>query len=75
MDFSQLLSNQNVLSFFFKAFSWVFSVIYLLFTLVIYKQTQTMNKTLTTHWGNLIVFISFLQIILALIIILLVIFI
>jgi len=38
---------------------------------VIYKQTQVMDKTLTTGGGKLIVFISFLQIILSFFIILL----
>lgn len=75
MNITQLFNNQNILNLFFKAFAWVFSIIYLLFTIVIYKQTQTMYKTLATKWGRLFVFISFLQIVAALITILVVIFI
>lgn len=71
MNITQFLNNQNLLSLFFKCFAYVFSVIYLLFAIVIYKQTQVMNKTLTTGLGNLIVYISSLQIMLALVIILL----
>ena len=70
MDFSQFLNNQSLLNLFFKAFAYVFSVIYLLFAIVIYKQTQVMNRTLKTGAGNIIVFISFLQITVALIVLL-----
>jgi len=71
MDFSQLLNNQSLLNFFFRSFAYVFSFIYLLFVIVIYKQTQVMNRTLTTKWGSYIIFLSLLQIVAALIIILL----
>ncbi|PIV09367.1 hypothetical protein COS31_03230 [Candidatus Roizmanbacteria bacterium CG02_land_8_20_14_3_00_36_15] len=71
MDLGQLINNQGLLGFFFKSFTLVFSVIYLLYAVVIYKQTQVMDKTLTTGGGKLIVFISFLQIILSFFIILL----
>lgn len=71
MDFSQLLNDQNLLNFFFRSFACVFSFIYLLFAIVIYKQTQMMNRTLTTKWGSYIIFLSLLQIVVALIIILL----
>jgi len=65
------LNNQSLLSFFIKAFALVFSIIFLLFTVVVYKQTQTMNKTLSTSVGGVIVSISFLQMLIALIIVLL----
>jgi len=66
MDFNQFFSNQTLLGFFLKSFALVFAVIYLLYAVIIYKQTQVMNKTLTTSGNKLIVFISFLQIILSL---------
>jgi len=71
MDLTQIFNNQNLLNLFFKLFAYVFSIIYLLFTIVIYKQTQVMNRALITSKGKLVLFLSFLHIIIALIIVLL----
>lgn len=67
-DLSQLISfftQQNIVNFFFKAFSILFSVMYLIFAFVIYKQTQVMIKTISGHNYSLLLFISGLQIIVA----------
>ncbi len=68
MDIDQLLDNQQLLNLAIKGFGLVFAFIYVLFSLVIYKQTQTMNKTLQTKWGSLIILVSFFQIIFSLIV-------
>jgi EamA domain-containing membrane protein RarD len=58
----QFLDNQQLLNLAVKGFGVVFSFIYILFSLVMYRQTQMMNKTLQTKWGKLITFISLIQI-------------
>lgn len=54
---------------FLKAFAVLFSVSYLVYALVITRQTQSMNKTFTTKSSGILFFISFLQIVFALILI------
>lgn len=51
---------------FFKAFAVLFSVLYLVYALVITRQTQIMNNTFTTNSKNILVFVAFLQILFAL---------
>lgn len=65
MNFDQIvnfISNQNLVNFFVKAFAIVFSIIYILFSVVIFKQTQVMSKTVQTSSGSSIILISFIQI-------------
>lgn len=65
MDLGQLgnfFSGESIFRLFFKTFAVVFSVLYIIYALVIYKQTQIMTKTLITNNGTLIRFISLLQI-------------
>lgn len=69
MDFSQFINQflgKNVFELFFKVFSVVFSLLYLIYALVIYKQTQVMTRTLISDKNSLILFVSFLQIIVGL---------
>jgi len=68
MDINQFLNNQQLVNIAVKGFGIVFSFIYILFSLVIYKQTQTMNKTLQTKWGKLLTLISLFQIIFSIIV-------
>lgn len=68
MDINQFFNNQQLLNLAVKSFGVVFAVIYILFSLVIYKQTQTMNKTLQTKWGTIITLISFFQIVFSLVV-------
>jgi EamA domain-containing membrane protein RarD len=68
MTIDQLLANRFLINTAVKGFGIIFSVIYILFTVVLYKQIQVMNKTLETKWGGLILLISFGQIIFSLIV-------
>ncbi len=63
-----LLNNKELLNIAVKAFSIIFSFIYILFSLVIYKQVQVMNKILKTRWEKLVNTISFIQILFSLIV-------
>ncbi|OGK16230.1 hypothetical protein A2774_04570 [Candidatus Roizmanbacteria bacterium RIFCSPHIGHO2_01_FULL_39_12c] len=65
MEINQLLnlsSGLEIFNLFFKTFSVVFSILYLLYSLVIYKQTQVMTRTLITKSNSLIQFFALLQI-------------
>ncbi|OGK24483.1 hypothetical protein A2954_07620 [Candidatus Roizmanbacteria bacterium RIFCSPLOWO2_01_FULL_37_12] len=66
MDFNQFINSflgQNIFTLFFKVFSVVFSLLYLIYALVIYKQTQVMIRTLESQENSLILLISLIQII------------
>lgn len=63
-------SESNELLFLFlKAFAVLFSFLYLVYSIVIARQTQVMNKTFTTKSSGMLFFIAFLQIIFAIILI------
>lgn len=59
-------SGSDFFYLFLKAFAVLFSVLYLVYAIVITRQTQTMNKTFATKLSGLIFFISFFQIFAAL---------
>lgn len=61
-QFISLISGQNIFSFFFKAFAVVFALLYIIYALVIFKQTQVMTKTLETEGNTFILLISLIQI-------------
>ena len=63
--------NANLFNFFFKSFAIVLSIIYLIYTIVIFRQTQVMLKTVTVNNGGIILLISFIQILLAILLIVL----
>ncbi|OGK23649.1 hypothetical protein A3A46_02170 [Candidatus Roizmanbacteria bacterium RIFCSPLOWO2_01_FULL_37_13] len=66
MDFNQFIisiSGQDIFSFFFKTFAVVFSLLYIIYALVIFKQTQVMTRTLETEATTLILLISLIQIV------------
>ncbi|KKP29279.1 MAG: hypothetical protein UR15_C0018G0005 [Parcubacteria group bacterium GW2011_GWA2_31_28] len=74
MDLLQLFAlfdNRDFFSLFFKAFAILFSILYLLYAIVISKQTQVMNHTLSVKNNNIITFISSLHITIGLILVLL----
>ncbi len=54
---------------FFKAFAVLFSVSYLVYAIVITRQTQLMNETFTTRNAGLLFAVSFFQIIFGIILI------
>ena len=65
MDFNQLgnfFSGEHIFGLFFKTFAVVFSVLYIIYSIVILKQTQIMTKTINTGSNSLIRLISLLQI-------------
>lgn len=64
-QFLGLFSQANISSFFFKAFSVIFVVMYLIFAVVIFKQTQVMIKTISGKNYRTITLISGMQILLA----------
>lgn len=70
MDFnpnpaSFLVSDASLLSFFFKAFAIVLSMIYVLYCVMMVRQTSNMNKTLETSIGPFLTFVAYLQLIIA----------
>lgn len=62
-QFSDFFSGQNIFELFFKVFSVVFSLLYVIYALVIFKQTQVMTRTLENKSNTLILLISLIQII------------
>lgn len=62
-------SSTLFIAFFFKAFGVLFAFMYLIYAIVIVRQTQVMNRTFKTEYGTLLLIISFIQIVFALILI------
>ncbi len=67
-EFSSL---PNIILFFFKAFAVLLSFIYLIYSLVFLRQTVTLSKTYETNKGRLFFYISLLQVIFAIILVIL----
>ncbi|MCA9371584.1 hypothetical protein KC726_01675 [Candidatus Woesebacteria bacterium] len=63
------VSSGTFVYFFIRAFAIIFSLMYFLYAIVITKQTQSFIKTITTTRRNILLFISFSQIILGLILV------
>lgn len=70
MDFYGFIVGEGSTHFLIKTISVVFSFLFLIYSLIIYRQTNIMVKTLTVSKGKLIIFVSFLQAIIALLLIL-----
>jgi len=62
MDINSLFNNKELLYVFIKAFANVFSIIYLLFSIVLAKQADIMTKTVDTSRKPLIILISLRQV-------------
>lgn len=60
-------TNNTFFSLFLKAFAVLFSIMYLLYAIVMTRQTQIMNKTLKTTRAPLFNFISLLQVLMGVI--------
>lgn len=71
MDFTNFFTTQNIIQLFFKLFSIVFSVMYLLYAVIIERQTTIMNKTLQSKEAGLIFVVSTLQIVAGVLLVLL----
>lgn len=61
MDFG----NQSLIAVFFKAFALVFASVYMIFVIVIFRQSQVMTRTVKSSVSSLILLISLIQIFLA----------
>jgi hypothetical protein len=58
-------SNTELFVLFAKAFAVLFSFLYLVYAVVMTRQTQVMNKTFHTQYSGFLLFVSSLQIVLA----------
>ena len=65
------ITSQLLFELFFKAFAVLSSFMFLVYAIVVLRQTQVMNRTLITLYGTVYIFISIVQIILALFLIVL----
>lgn len=63
MDFDFLTGD--LFGFFFKAFLVVLSAIYLIYTIVLFRQAQVMTRTVTVEQSPFIIIVSFLHILAA----------
>jgi len=70
MDFYGFIVGGGSTEFLIKTVSMVFSFLFFIYTLIVYRQTIIMIKTLTVSREKIISFISFLQVIIALVLIL-----
>lgn len=77
MDFSQvfnLFNNQNFIPIVYKFLAIFLSVFYLFYAIIISKQTQVMNNALEVEGNQIFNIVAIIQIIIALMIIFLAIF-
>ncbi len=78
MDINNLLNSFNsvlIVNLLIKFFFMILSLLYLFYSVVIYKQIQMMNKVLEDRFKSLIISFSLIQISIALILLIFVIFI
>lgn len=67
----QSLTSIGIVNAFFKVFAIVFSFFYLVYALVLVRQTRVLNKALEVSSGGVIFAISFFHILLGILLILL----
>lgn len=72
--FFEIFNPQNILTVSFKILAIFFSAFYLLYAIVLFKQTETMIKTLQVKRKEIFITVSKTQIIIAIILLLLAIF-
>lgn len=70
MEFYTFITGEGSTQFLIKTLSVVFSFLFFIYSLIIYRQTIIMLKTLTVSKDKIIIFISFLQVIMAVFLIL-----
>ncbi|OGK12915.1 hypothetical protein A3A93_01765 [Candidatus Roizmanbacteria bacterium RIFCSPLOWO2_01_FULL_38_12] len=66
INFFTSTDSNTILMLFFKAFAVLFSLMYLLYAIVLTRQTQIMNRTVTTQSAPVLLAFSAVQIIFAL---------
>lgn len=59
---STYLSGPFLIRFFYKAFSIVSTVVFLVYTIVIHKQIEEVTNTIANKKHSILVFVSFIQI-------------
>jgi len=74
VELAKTFTGGDIVYFFVKAFSLVFSIMYFFYTLVMSRQIQVMNRALSTERKNFFSLVSIIQLLLAVFIILLAIF-
>jgi len=67
---TKFFSGSSLTAFFIKAFSIVFSLLFITYAVVTYKQVQEMVRTLKNARNSKIIFITFIQIIIGLLLLL-----
>lgn len=70
-DISQIsISDRDIIFFFFKAFSVVFAFIFLIYSIILVRQTQVLKDTLSTENNGIIMLISQVQLLLSVLVLL-----
>lgn len=67
----EILTNQELISIFLKVFAVVFGFIFLIYAIVLRRQTVVMNRAIKTQRAPILTAISTVQIFVALVLILL----
>lgn len=65
-DLSRLLQSQGLTDLFFKLFAIVLAFIFVIYSIVLYRQIGVMNKTLQTKAAVLFQMITLIQLLIAL---------
>lgn len=74
MDLSFLFSNRGLFDFFFKAFAIVLSILFVGYSVIFYRQTQLMTRTLQVKRTAAFLTISLIQLAISVILLMLAIF-
>jgi hypothetical protein len=64
-DWLMSITTDDLIAVFLKAFAILFSIMYLLYAVIITRQTQVMNKTVNNRNYPLFLLVSFMQIVFA----------
>lgn len=70
MNILELFNTSSPVNLIVKTFLMVSSILYLIFAIVLYRQTQIMVRTIRFQSNWIVVLISFIQVLLALIFVL-----
>ena len=68
------ITDAEFITFFFKAFAIVFSILFVVYTIIMSRQTKVLTTTLETQSNSFIVLISNVQLVVSIFILLLAIF-
>ncbi len=64
-DWLMSITTDDLIAVFFKSFAILFSIMYLLYAVIITRQTQVMNKTVNNRNYPLFLLVGFMQIVFA----------